>query len=292
MIVTRLSGGLGNQIFQYAFGRYLSEKLGTDLKFDVSDPTLSIHHGFELKRIFNIKAEIASPKEITGITGVERFSVVRKLNKVIGFIPLSRSKLVEEMRFNYSEEMLTVSDNTLIVGYWQSEKYFIGITEILKQELSFKIPMNQMNVEVASKIINSNSVALHVRRNDFASNAKIRAVHGLCTSEYYKAAIKLIDQRVECPTYFIFSDDISWARENLCIDHPCRFIQHNKGQESFNDMRLMSLCKHNIIANSSFSWWGAWLNSKENKIVIAPKSWFATDKKNTDDLIPGTWIKL
>jgi hypothetical protein len=119
----------------------------------------------------------------------------------------------------------------------------------------------------------------------------VTATHGLCPISYYQNAINYISAQVEQPYFFIFSDDMGWAKENLKMDLPCIYIDHNHGAESYNDMRLMSLCQHHIIANSSFSWWGAWLNASSNKIVIAPKKWFANNN-NVKDLLPIDWITL
>ena len=130
-----------------------------------------------------------------------------------------------------------------------------------------------------------------MRRGDYVSNKKTNSMHGVCSLDYYRNAIKTILKRVENPVFFVFSDDIAWVKNNLVIDAPNVFIDHNSCMESYNDMRLMSLCQHHIIANSSFSWWGAWLGTNSNKIVIAPKQWFA-HTKSTDDLIPVAWLKL
>jgi hypothetical protein len=132
---------------------------------------------------------------------------------------------------------------------------------------------------------------MHVRRGDYASNPKTGATHGLCSLDYYEEAIRYISERVEQPIFFIFSDDINWVKCNLKVDFPCQYVDHNKSMESFNDMRLMSLCQHHIIANSSFSWWGAWLNPGQKKIVIAPRRWFL-NSNNVEDLYPASWVRL
>lgn len=136
------------------------------------------------------------------------------------------------------------------------------------------------------------AVSLHVRRGDYVSDARTHAAHGLCSIDYYRAAVRYIIDRVEAPEFFVFSDDIAWARGNLDISHPCHYLDHNRGAESYNDMRLMSLCHHHIIANSSFSWWGAWLNPRDDKIVVAPARWFASGNRRLDDLFPPGWVTL
>jgi hypothetical protein len=142
-----------------------------------------------------------------------------------------------------------------------------------------------------SRIGDCQSVSLHVRRGDYATHARTRAVLGILPLDYYRAAIDYVAGRTESPELFIFSDDIPWAREHLDIPFPCHYIDHNKGPESYNDMRLMSVCRHHIIANSSFSWWGAWLNPAPDKIVVAPRRWFANGW-SIEDLIPAAWVSL
>lgn len=137
-----------------------------------------------------------------------------------------------------------------------------------------------------------NAVSVHMRRGDFVSNPKSNAVHGVCPPEYYRAAIRTMAGQVEKPCFYIFSDDIAWAKDQLKLDFPCQSVEHNTGAESYNDMRLMSRCRHHIIANSSFSWWGAWLSDYPSKIVIAPRQWFLNAPHDVSDLIPHGWIRM
>jgi hypothetical protein len=151
--------------------------------------------------------------------------------------------------------------------------------------------MIEKNQLIAQEIGQSNAISLHVRRGDYVHNSNTLATHGLCSLDYYQTAINYITERVAQPNFFIFSDDITWVKDNLKVDFKCRFVDHNHGTESYNDMRLMSLCQHHIIANSSFSWWAAWLNPNHKKIVIAPRQWFVNDN-NVSDLFPQNWVKL
>jgi hypothetical protein len=177
------------------------------------------------------------------------------------------------------------------MGYWQSEKYFSEFSQQIRRDFSFCKPLSSDNEEFANEINHINAVSLHVRRGDFVNNPTTLATHGLCSLDYYRAAVQYISYRVNQPHFFIFSDDIAWTKENLEIVFPCHYVDHNQGAESHNDMRLMSLCQHHIIANSSFSWWGAWLNPSKEKIVIAPKRWFAK-QIDTRDLLPPSWVVL
>lgn len=135
-------------------------------------------------------------------------------------------------------------------------------------------------------------MSLHVRRGDYVSDARTHATLGVCSLDYYRAAVRYIADHVEAPEFFVFSDDIAWAQANLELGHPCHYVDHNRGAESYNDMRLMSLCRHHIIANSSFSWWGAWLNPRADKVVVAPARWFAGGNRVVDDLFPPGWVRL
>ena len=178
-----------------------------------------------------------------------------------------------------------------MLGYWQSEKYFVERSETIRSDFTFRIPLDVCNRELVATLDRANTVSLHIRRGDYANNSKTKATHGLCSLDYYQAAVNYVAERVESPRFFVFSDDIAWAKENLKIKFPCQYIGHNQGTNSYIDMQLMSLCKHHIIANSSFSWWGAWLNPNVSKIVIAPSRWFAKPT-NVHDLFPPGWVML
>jgi hypothetical protein len=151
--------------------------------------------------------------------------------------------------------------------------------------------MAGLNAELKEEIGNTNAVSLHVRRGDYVHNSTNAATYEVCSLDYYRASIRHMAERIQQPKFFIFSDDIAWVKNNLKIDFPHHYVDCNHGEESYNDMRLMSLCQHHIIANSSFSWWGAWLNPNREKIVIAPKNWFAIER-DTRDLYSAGWMTL
>lgn len=204
---------------------------------------------------------------------------------------LHGTRLVVEPYFHYWPGIREVSHNAYLAGYWQSEKYLSDVSETIRADFTFRHPLSEQNAELAGRIGQTMAVSLHVRRGDYVSDTKTNAAHGLCSLEYYRAAVLHIAKHVERPKFFVFSDDIAWVKTNLKIDYPCRYVDHNLGAESYNDMRLMSLCRHHIIANSSFSWWGAWLNPRADKLVIAPRKWFANES-DTKDLLPIGWKTL
>lgn len=290
MIISNILGGLGNQMFQYAAGRALALRNMTELRLDISGfEDYDLHQGFELQNLFSCPAAIASPGDVRQILGWQSSSIARRVLMRPRFSTLRRRSLVVEPHFDFWTGLFAAPPDCYIYGYWQSEKYFADHSGRIRDDFAFRIPLDERNREIAERMESSNSVSLHVRRGDYANNPKTLAVHGLCSLDYYHAAVKFVSERADSPKFFIFSDDIPWAMENLKLSG--EFIGHNHGEESYKDMQLMSLCRHHIIANSSFSWWGAWLNPEPQKIVIAPAKWFA-DGRAVDDLIPENWVRL
>jgi hypothetical protein len=293
MIIARLNGGLGNQMFQYANGRAKALEQHSQLLLDISGfDSYRLHQGFELSKIFVGPFNIATSQQIKGLKGLSLhgkfFKITSKLSKLF-----LKESFVQEPYFQYWEGIKEVPDNSYLSGYWQSEKYFQNFQDQIAADFKFASPLQGMNEIIAADIRADcrTSISLHIRRGDYVANPKTRAYHGVCSMDYYQKAIAYLAQRIERVHFFIFSDDPEWVKQNLVIAHPHTFVSHNTGENSYNDMHLMSLCQHHIIANSSFSWWGAWLNPSNNKTVIAPKKWFEK-KLNTADLIPDSWIRL
>lgn len=292
MIISRIIGGLGNQMFQYAAGRSLSLELSQQLRLDISGfRDYSLHQGFELERVFNCKVEVATEAETQNILGWRGVFGIKRILSRPSMAPIRHNGFVVEPHFQYWAGLTKVPIDSYLVGYWQSEKYFHKHLEAIRSDFIFKTSLTTKNLELSKKMAKVNAVSLHIRRGDYIRNRKTNATHGACDLDYFDAAIGYMSSRVEDPFFFIFSDDIEWARGNLKLDFPCHYVDINCGIESYNDMHLMSLCQHNIIANSSFSWWGAWLNFRTDKIVIAPQNWFRNNIK-TQDLIPSNWVKV
>lgn len=292
MIISQLLGGLGNQMFQYAAGRALSLRSRATLCLDVSAfGSYRLHQGFELDRVFAGDMRIAAPADMRRVLGWRAAPAVRRVLIRPNLAWLRSSRFVVEPHFDYWPGLQNAPADSYLAGYWQSEKYFLEYEAEIRADFAFKPPLDARNAELASAITGENTISLHIRRGDYASNPKTLATHGLCSLEYYQAAIAYLAARVAPPVFYVFSDDIAWARENLHIEFPSHYIGHNQGAQSYVDMQLMSLCRHHIIANSSFSWWGAWLNPSREKTVVAPQNWFASGK-TVDDLIPATWVRL
>jgi hypothetical protein len=292
MIITKLLGGLGNQMFQYAAGRALAIKNGTNLAVDVlALNSYKLHQGYQFPDIFNTNFQIATRTDTWKSAGLCNINLVQNLISKIIKIE-KKSGYVYEPHFNYWPGFKDVPDESYISGYWQSEKYFIDFENELRKDFTFKPSLNGINIDLSEAIKESrNSVSLHIRRGDYLSDSKASKIHGACPISYYKNSIRFMSESLNNPKYYIFSDDIDWAIENLSLEDEHIFVKHNVGQYSYVDMMLMSMCKHHIIANSTFSWWGAWLNPSKDKIVIAPQKWFGVNINHTD-LIPSNWIQL
>lgn len=292
MIISRIIGGLGNQMFQYAVGRTLSIAGNVPLRLDVGDfEGYGLHQGFEIERVFSCPVTLAEPEDIHAVLGWQSSRWVRRLVARPGLRVLRSRHFTVEPHFHFWPGINDVAADSYLSGYWQSEKYFRDAAQVIRSDFTFKLPFDRTNAELAGQISRENAISLHVRRGDYVNNSKTHATHGVCPLDYYRDAIRYISGRVERPYYFIFSDDMAWVKSNLKMDMPHQYIDYNKGADSYNDMRLMSLCRHHIIANSSFSWWGAWLNPDPHKIVVAPQKWFANEN-DVSDLFPQGWVKL
>ena len=286
MVIVKIIGGLGNQMFQYAYAKALQQK-GHEVKIDISAfETYKLHGGYQLDK-YNIDLAKSTKEENSKFyTNSLTYRVMRKLNIV-------NSKIIKEKSLLFDYKLLNIEDGCYLDGYFQCEKYFKDIREIILKQFSINQDISNYTKEIENKIQNSqNSCSLHIRRGDFVNSTNIN-IHGACDIEYYKKAIQYLEEKVENINYFIFSDDIEWVKENLAIQNAI-YIDSKEKRIPHEDIYLMSLCKNNIIANSSFSWWGAWLNKNEQKIVIAPKKCF-TDKKldeQSKDIACKNWVKL
>jgi hypothetical protein len=293
MIVTKLIGGLGNQMFQYAAGLQLSHRLGAELKLDISnfDSEGVTRRRYELS-IFNISAGIASPDDIskTKIRPVGLLCnyprIVSLLEKISGKVHLIEGK----------NDVMNIKDENgkdiYLEGVWNSYKYLSGVEDLIRKELSFKTKPSDRNSDILREIKTSNSVSVHVRRGDYVNNPKVAKVYTICSLDYYKKATIQIEKRFGNARYYFFSDDPGWVKENFKNTKNVNIVDWNVGERSCEDLRLMIACKHNIIANSTFSWWGAWLNGNRNKIIVSPKRWFKDETKNVKELLPPEWIRI
>lgn len=287
MIITKIIGGLGNQMFQYAYAKCLQQKK-YDVSLDTSGfETYKLHGGYQLDR-YAIDL-FPSAKEQNN-----KFYNDSIWYKILTKVGMNHPRFIKEKSLLFDETFLKIEDDVYIDGYFQCEKYFVDIRDILLKQFTMTENKSNYTMIIEQQILSlKRSCSLHVRRGDYVSNQKALKVHGLCDINYYKKAINILNDRFGDITYFIFSDDIGWVKENLKIENAI-YVETQEKRIPHEDIYLMSLCNHNIIANSSFSWWGAWLNQNEEKIVIAPKRWFANDRmqEQAKDIIPQSWIKI
>jgi Glycosyl transferase family 11 len=274
MIVSELCGGLGNQMFCYASGRAVAERLHTNLVLNPYTINLPLWQKYRPK---NKGATVRDEGALKNFNIDAKY--IGKLDSYLSYlIPVYRERC-----FQYDNNIDCILDNTRLSGYFQSEKYFKDIEDIIRKEFTLKDPLYHT--------IHYCDISIHIRRGDYVNNTESFKVHGVLPLEYYYKAIDIIAKKIGTPVFYIFSDDAQWVRDNLEIPYDHCFLNHGK---DCHDMMLMSYCQHHIIANSSFSWWGAWLCQNKDKIVIAPKQWFA-DKSmndNTRDLIPKGWMRI
>lgn len=286
MKIVKFLGGLGNQMFQYAFYKALSKRHKT-VKADLSGyKTYPLHNGFELENVFNLSLKKTSAFTLKLYDPAVRTWHIRKLRKILN---LMKAYEIEKDPFLFDENKLKASGPKLYFGYWQNQRYFIDIEDEIKSKFQFKNNLSEKNEAYLHSIHQSNSISVHIRRGDYIGH---ESLGGLCSLNYYQTAIGIMEAKIENPLFFIFSDDMEWCKNNLPLPASTTFVAGNKGLNSYVDMQLMSNSKHNIIANSSFSWWAAWLNQNPDKIVIAPDKWINDDNYNDSDMIPKTWLKI
>lgn len=280
MIVVRLSDGLGNQMFQYAFGRALALRRGVPLRLDLSAYQRERKRTYGLDRFLTDEAFVSEEEVMRVVT-----------HPLDPAKPWWNQPVVKEPHFHYSPEVERVPSAGYFVGYWQSERHFADAAELIRLEFTPRQPLSGTNLEAARMIATRTAVSLHIRRGDYVSDPKVNLLHGVCSLDYYRNAVIHIATRVEKPEFFVFTDDPGWVRDNLKLAFPTYLIAHNQ-DAPVEDLRLMSLCRHHIIANSSFSWWGAWLAGRPGQVVCAPQRWFGAYGHDTRDLVPERWARL
>lgn len=286
MIIVNLTFGLGNNLFQYALGRNLALKNNTDLLFDLSEQ----NHGRQQYLLnylshFNTVGRVAKKSQIAKIKLLNRFSFLNPKYKNSVFY-----EGFYENGCDFDPKVLNAPENAYIHGFWQSENYFKNAETALRRDFTFKNSEGSKYEEILNEINNSNSVSIHVRRGDYLWS-KNQRLFTTCTPEYYYKAEALISEKVPSLKFFIFSDDIKWVKTNMPFHHPAVFVTDGNLKD-YQELMLMAACKHNIIANSTYSWWGAWLNNNPRKIVVTPKKWFVLPTMNEKDLLPPPWIKI
>jgi hypothetical protein len=302
-VVVCLFGGLGNQMFQYAAGRALALKTGSRLILDASSFTLP-----QARRTYALDDyALAAETRFDGYRYPPRQSVVRfparqfpqwieRAAQILRVrIPISLAagansfSVFAESSFDFDPGFWQCGPQTYLVGYWQSERYFGEIADLVRRELTYLRAPDADNARWLTRIRACNAVCVHVRRGDYLLPAHF-GYHGLCSADYYGRALRLIRERVANPQFFVFSDDWTWCREHLA-DEDTVIVDANKPDAGQDELRLMAACRHHVIANSSLSWWAAWLATSGDQTVVAPTPWF-NHRPRTPDLFPADWIVM
>ncbi len=298
MILVRLSGGLGNQMFQYAAGRRLALVHDTALRLD----TGRLRHtapGDTLREFalgcLAITADLATPAEEQLCARLEQ-KAAAPLGRLLGrcgrAVRRSGTHYVRQKSPAFDGSILSQPDNCCLDGSWQSEQYFCDIRETLLREFT---PFRQLvapDRRLADEISSCSAVSLHVRRGDYLTNAQAARHHGTCSVDYYRRAVTHLAAHGTDVRLFIFTDDPKWVAENLSFELPSTLVSGADDGDPCRDLMLMRLCRHHIIANSSFSWWGAWLADDPAKMVIAPERWFADPGRDASAIVPETWLRV
>jgi Glycosyl transferase family 11 len=287
VIAVALGGGVGNQLFQYATARALALRLAVPLMVDDRQYRRRSWPVYALEA-FAIAAAPPDEKLLPRYDhGFWPGLAVRFLGRG------GRFRIFSEAGFAFDETVLSLHDWTYLRGNFQSPLYFVDQETTLRRDLAFVAPMDAANHAVADEIAGTMAVSLHIRRGDYVTNPRANRVHGTVDLDFYARAAELIASRCDStPTFFVFSDDPAWVAENLKLRFAVRPVVHNHPERGTEDLRLMALCAHHIVANSSFSWWGAWLNPASDKIVVAPRGWFRDPTKDVGALMPPEWIRL
>ena len=284
-IYLRLMGGLGNQLFQYAAGRALADRLRVELVLDDRYLVRKSQHTSLALDAFNIRARVMDTAE-RKLFSEGKIRLARWFKKLIR--PFG--KVLWQTQYNYDPALEILPAGCLLSGFWQTERYMHNIHQ-LRLDFVLKVPLAASAQKVSEVIDAFESVALHVRRGDYLKDQKTIARHGVCSQSYYQSAVDLVLAKKPMAEFFVFSDDPEWVKAHLKLPPQCTYVSAaNIAAEE--DLVLMSGCKHQIIANSTFSWWGAWLNNSCDKIVVCPNPWFDDPSIDTQDQLPVNWHQL
>jgi hypothetical protein len=284
--MVRLMGGMGNQLFQYAAGRRLASRHHADLVLDLG---WFAHEG----------KDVVAPRSFQ-LGGFEIPAALTELDpRVLVDWEQKRRRLFSRRRLEVirqrdldvmlDERVLHAPDDVLLLGYWQSEKYFFEVADLVRRDLRFHAEPDGSYADLDEIAGKASGVAVHVRRGDYVTDPGTSAFHGVLGRDYYRRALKLVEERVDQPKFLAFSDEPDWVEREFASEFPLSVVA---GGDAHQELRLMSRCKHHVIANSSFSWWGAWLGEGKGSVVVAPSRWFADPAIDTSSIVPERWIRV
>jgi hypothetical protein len=288
-VAVRLVGGLGNQMFQYAAARSVAIRTGANLRLDLSWFGTDPNRTYALAP-FQIQAETYGERSDTQ----RKSSLTALLQRIKCYVIQGDQALPKytEKSFRFDRALETIKAPIYLEGYFQSEIYFKSISKNIVDEFSVRDIPRPQTQELLNEIKSSESICVHIRRGDYVGNSKANEYHGTCSMGYYAQGINAVASRLNTPHCFVFSDEPEWTHRNFESEFPFSVVDIHGPNDAHEDLRLMSACQHFVIANSSLSWWGAWLGKSADKQVIAPKKWFKKDGVDTNDLLPKNWIRL
>lgn len=298
MIISRIEGGLGNQMFQYAYGLYAASVHKTELKLDLRSYVGGPQHGFLLNK-FAIQAKAVADTERATIPLQYRHSGDRQ-NAKLGILDRatallgvgSQLKRMKEKPFGFQDKYLKVADGSYLVGNWQSERFFPGIEKDLRDQFRLSAKPSQESQEVGKRIAGCRSLALHIRRGDYLTNSSAAAIYEHLSLDYYRACAELFASEDPEVQVFVFSNDIPWCQEKLNLPWETHYVGHNTAESAHEDMWLISQAAGVAIANSTFSWWAAWLNQRNQAKIYAPSQWFRSGTLDGSNILCETWSRV
>jgi hypothetical protein len=293
MVIVRLMGGLGNQMFQYAAARRMSLAHKMLLTLDISsfarwrDRAYALHH-------FDIQEAFATPEQLRQVTGPAAKGMGRLAFRLrrrfrIGY---DWTWIHERTLSPFDQRVLRPHRRVYLDGYWQSEKYFTDIADTIRREFTLDLQPDPRTQEIADQIAATESVSVHIRRGDYVADPRKTLTRSVCTPAYYRRCVALVVERLVNPHLFLFSDDPGWVAANMSFECPVTLVSGSSPHREYADLQLMSACRYHIIANSSFSWWGAWLDPRPDKLVLAPRRWMNDPRVDDRDVVPAAWVKV
>jgi Glycosyl transferase family 11 len=287
-VLIRLAGGLGNQLFQCANGLALCAARNARLLLDTTSYRRDKLRTYGLQP-FAVTPRFVPRPFVPVLAALDRRflgRILRSAASVIGW------DCVRDRCQGYDPAAFPPRGNLLLEGYWQSEKYFAGVADKVRAAYAFRDPPDEVSAAWLARIASGPSVAVHVRRGDYVTNPQQNAIYGTCGPDYYRAGADVLRRTAPDAKFFLFSDDPDWAEQHLSWPGPAEVVRHNLGRRDADDLRLMAACDHFLIANSSFSWWGAWLGRNAAKVVVAPRRWFVGGPYRDADLVPAEWLRI
>jgi hypothetical protein len=293
MIVVKPFGGLGNQMFQYAAARRLSLQHGTTLGLDLRWFSAQDLRSLDLMHL-QVEAERPGADDLLPGLAPDWTGASRRTRLRLGLAARRRGwrLLTDSTPGVFDASVLAAPDRSILVGYWQSQRYFEDVAPTLRHELAPRQPLSHDAAVVAAEIRDAGGVSLHVRRGDFTKDPLSQRTHGVCSPDYYRDAMSQLDDRLGRPVYYLFSDDPDWVEENISHRRTRMVSSPKSTWPAYEEMALMSACRAHIVSNSSFSWWGAWLGADPDKVVVAPARWFTDPSFRSDDIVPPNWVRL